>query len=96
MFDGSRVSPSEACVESWCPRRSVPFGWNCLGRRQEPATCEAVSVDARGSERALSRFGPEAREKYGEYRVGLHNQRSKQPGSLVGLASPREGPEVRE
>ena len=54
----------------------------------------AVSVDIRGA-RGAEPFGLRAREKYGEYQVGLLQQRDKQPGSRVGLASPREGPEIQ-
>ena len=88
VFDGSFVFPCVASLRAGVRGEVFPSGGTAWGDGRVPRRVGRVRR-CPGSGEVLSLYGPGACEKCGEYRVGLYKQRVKQPGSRVGLASPR-------
>ena len=88
MFDGSFVCPCVASLRAGVCGEVFLSGGTAWGDGRIPRRVSRV-CRCSGSGEVLSLYGLGAREKCGEYRVGLYKQRDKQPGSRVGLASPR-------
>jgi len=88
VFDGSFVCPCAASCRAGVCGEVFPSGGTAWGDDRIPRRVGRVRI-CPGSEVVLSLYGLGACEKCGEYRVGLYKQSDKQPGSRVGLASPR-------
>ena len=88
VFDGSFVCPCAPSLRAGVHGEVFLSGGTAWGDGRIPSRVGHVRRCS-GNGEVLSLYGPGVCEKCGEYRVGLYRQTDKQPGSRVGLASPR-------
>ena len=88
VFDGSFVCLCAASLRAGVHGEVFPSGGTVWGDGRIASRVGHVRRCS-GNGEVLSLYSLGVCEKCGEYRVGLYKQRDKQPGSRVGLASPR-------